>query len=306
MTAGSEAVSSSEELRRFLAHLSATRSLSPHTVRAYQADVRSLYQSLGVQPDEALHLDLPGLRLWLAGQDAAGLSRATLARRVAAVRTFSAWRVRAGLAATDPAARLRGRKAANTVPTVLTDCAAQALLDTAKELAAGGEAIATRDWAICELLYGAGVRVAELCSLNVSSISLSERTVRVMGKGGKERVVPFGAPAADALAAHLAKRSADPSSADARDALFLGARGGRLDPRTVRRVLDRLTRAAGVAAISPHGLRHSAATGLLAGGADLRSVQEILGHSSLQTTQRYTHVTAERLRAAYNQAHPRA
>ncbi|MDO4791231.1 MAG: tyrosine recombinase XerC [Buchananella hordeovulneris] len=306
MTGQAKRVGSGQELQEFLTHLSANRSLSEHTVRAYEADVRTLFAALDVQPGQPLELDLPSLRYWLAEQDGAGLSRATLARRVAAVRTFCAWRLREGYAQDDPALKLKSRKAASAVPAVLSAGAAGDLLGRAQEEAAGGEAQRVRDWAVCELLYGAGLRVSELCGLNRADVSLSNFTVRVRGKGNKERVVPFGQPAARALAVYAELRAHLPVAPGSEDALFLGARGGRLDPRAVRRTLDGLTARAGVAAISPHGLRHSAATGLLAGGADLRSVQEILGHASLQTTQRYTHVTAERLRAAYNQAHPRA
>ena len=186
---------------------------------------------------------------------------------------------------------------------MLSAKSAERLLEYAK--VAADSALQVRDWAALELTYAAGLRVAEVVSLDVRGIDLERRTMRVIGKGNKERVVPFGRPAAEAVEAWLARRP-ELASESSGDALFLGARGGRVDPRTLRESLHRLTAQAGVKDVAPHGLRHSAATHLLEGGSDLRTVQEILGHSSLQTTQRYTHVTPERLRAAFTQAHPRA
>jgi integrase/recombinase XerC len=256
-------------------------------------------------------LDLAALRSWLAAQSRAGRSRATLARRAASARTFSAWATRAGWLAEDPGPRLLSPKPDVRVPTVLTVDEAAALLDLAAERARDGDATRVRDWALLELLYASGVRVAELVGLDVGDVDLPERLVRAMGKGGKERTVPFGIPAAQALEAwigrarpQLVARGTGASGQTA--ALFLGVRGGRLGARQARDVVHRATSLAGVRDLAPHGLRHSAATHLLAGGSDLRSVQEVLGHASLATTQRYTHVSPERLRASYAQAHPRA
>jgi integrase/recombinase XerC len=202
------------------------------------------------------------------------------------------------------------------VPAVLGVEEAAVLLECARERAADGDPGAVRDWAVVELLYASGLRVGELVALDVADVDLQERLVRTLGKGSKERVVPFGVPAARALAAWLERArpevvrraaQASPKASPAPpQALFLGARGGRLGSRQAREVVHRLTMLAGVRDLAPHGLRHSAATHLLAGGSDLRSVQEVLGHASLATTQRYTHVSPERLRASYTQAHPRA
>lgn len=291
----------------FARHLRAGRGLSEHTVRAYLTDLQTVYTACGVDEDAPLRLTLAQLRSWLAQQAAAGLSRATLARRVASLRTFTAWRARVGYAADDPAARLRGGKTENKLPTVLSADAANDLLAHASATAAESQTpLACRDLAILEILYGTGIRVAELTGLDLGSVRAGEQLLRVRGKGNKERVVPYGQPAAQALAAYLERGRPALVARHTDSALFLGARGGRIDPRAVRRLLAQATARADLPTVGPHALRHSAATALLAGGADLRSVQELLGHSSLQTTQRYTHVSAERLRAAYNQAHPRA
>ena len=185
---------------------------------------------------------------------------------------------------------------------------ASALLELAAERADDGDPVHVRDWALLELLYASGLRVSEVVGLDPADVDLRERLVRALGKGASERIVPFGVPAARALGSWLAsgrpvlaRRARVPTPA-----LFLGARGGRLGVRQARDVVHRLTALAGVRDLAPHGLRHSAATHLLAGGSDLRSVQEVLGHASLVTTQRYTHVSPERLRSSYVQAHPRA
>jgi len=227
------------------------------------------------------------------------------ARRSASVRTFSTWAFEEGLLASDVAVRLRAPRVDNRLPGVLTTQQAAQLLKTAADLASDGNALAARDLAIIETLYATGVRVSELVGLDVTDLDHSQRTLRVLGKGRKERTVPYGVPAARALENWLGRRP-EICAADAGAALFLGARGRRIDPRAVRDIVHRLCAAAQVSDLGPHGLRHSAATHVLSGGADLRSVQEILGHSSLATTQRYTHVSAERLRSVYEQAFPRA
>jgi len=290
----------------FCAHLGAQRGLSRNTSRAYRSDVDSLL-SFAVRhgADDLDQIDLRTLRAWLAAQSAAHRSRATLARRGAAARTFLAWATRTGRIESDPSVRLGTARVPVALPTVLRGQAVIQLLDAARTRATDGGPLAVRDWAMLELLYATGVRVSELVGIDIRHADLDERTVRVVGKGDKERVVPFGRPAAGAVAAWLQVRAdlATPASADA---LFLGARGSRIDPRQVREVVHAATAAAGVDDLAPHGLRHTAATHLLEGGSDLRSVQEILGHSSLATTQRYTHISAERLRSAYALAHPRA
>lgn len=292
-------------------------------MRAYLGDLDELLTFLGVGQGEdepvgpALGtLDLPDLRAWLATMSANGAARATLARRAAACRTFSTWAYRSGLLDADVAARLRSPRADGRLPSVLTPDQTAALLDAAADAVAeagattdddaeAARALARRDRAILEVLYATGVRVSELCALDLGDVDPSRRTMRVLGKGDKERTVPYGAPAAAALDDWREVR-ADVAAADAGAALFLGARGHRIGPRAVREIVHRAAARAGVPDLGPHGLRHSAATHVLSGGADLRSVQELLGHSSLATTQRYTHVSAERLRAVYAQAFPRA
>lgn len=293
-------------LADYRAFLAVQRGLSEHTVRAYVADAGDLLASL--PPDADLTaIDLTQLRAWLARHARLGRSRATLARRAAGARSFTAWAHRTGLLANDPGLRLQSPRPGTSVPTVLGVDEAAHLLDVAAELAADGDPLALRNWAMAELTYASGLRVAELAGLDVGDVNHRERLVRVLGKGGKERVVPFGVPAARALDAWLDRgRPALAGGRSATPALFLGARGGRVGVRQVRAEVHRLTAIAQVRDLAPHGLRHTAATHLVAGGSDLRTVQEVLGHASLATTQRYTHVSPERLRASYAQAHPRA
>ncbi|MDO4888892.1 MAG: tyrosine recombinase XerC [Actinomycetaceae bacterium] len=299
-----------EVLDRYRRELDVRRGLSKHTVDAYTSEARSLLEFLagltGTDRDAPIDietLELADLRAWLASRQRKGHSRASVARHSAAIRTFCSWLFNAGYTSVDAAARLKAPRVDNALPRVLTRDQARKLLDYAASLAESGDPLAIRDSAIVELLYASGLRISELCGLDVNSLG-ADSTVRVVGKGDKERIVPFGTPAMRALSAYLAVRPeflAKPNRA-----LFLGARGGRLDPRTVRDIVTRLATGAGVPYISPHDLRHSAATHLLDGGSDLRTVQEILGHSSLATTQRYTHVSSERLRQAFTQSHPRA
>jgi len=250
----------------------------------------------------AADLDLVVVRSWLARLRTTGAARSTLARRAAAARTFTAWARRGGLVAKDVGAQLASPRAQRELPAVLRADQAAALMTTP----AGEEPIALRDRLILELLYATGIRVSELCGLDVGDADRGRRVVRVLGKGAKERSVPYGQPAEAALDAWL--RRGRPALATPRSgaALLLGARGGRLQPTTARAVVASSAKAAGLPHLSPHGLRHTAATHLLEGGADLRSVQELLGHAALSSTQIYTHVSIERLRSAYRQAHPRA
>jgi integrase/recombinase XerC len=368
-------------LDRFERHLGAERGLSPHTVRAYIGDVRSLLEhAAGDDIADLDRLDIAALRRWLASQYRTGHARTTLARRAAAARTFTAWACAGGWLSRDPGLLLGTAKVRRRLPQVPRQDQMAAVLSAAGSVrggsgggsnadgggsnvggggrragssgeglsggressgrenggaegsgarssggasgarSSGGESsggrsrrhgpeaeLALRDAAIMELLYATGIRVSELCGLDVDDLDEGRNTVRVFGKGGRERTVPVGLPAVRAVAAWrragrpvLARQGSGP-------ALFLGARGGRLDPRTARRVVHAcLAAVAGVPESGPHGLRHAAATHLLEGGADLRSVQEILGHASLASTQIYTHVSVERLTAAYRQAHPRA
>jgi integrase/recombinase XerC len=297
-----------EVLESYERHLLLERNLAPHTVRAYTGDLRDLFEHVRLLGQHDLSgLDIATLRGWLAKQRTLGKARTTVARRATAVRVFTAWAARRGLLAVDPAARLKAPKPHRTLPAVLNVEEAGDLLSAAADRAAEREPLPLRDAAILEVLYASGIRVGELVALDVDDVDADRRLVRVFGKGRKERVAPYGVPAARALASWLAcgrPRLARPVSGPA---LFLGARGGRIDQRAVRTLVhNRLSDVDGAPDCGPHGLRHTAATHLLEGGADLRAVQEILGHASLATTQLYTHVTTERLRSAYRQAHPRA
>ncbi|MBF4192798.1 tyrosine recombinase XerC, partial [Mycolicibacterium phlei] len=275
-------------LEEFDEYLALQRGRSEHTRRAYLGDLRSLFEFVGDDAGLA-GLTLPRLRSWLAAQAAAGAARTTLARRTSAVKTFTAWAVRRGLLATDPAVRLQVPKAHRTLPAVLRQDQALDAMDAAKSGAEQGDPLALRDRLIVELLYATGIRVSELCGLDVDDVDMSRRVLRVLGKGNKQRTVPFGAPAADALTAWLDRGRPALATPESGPALLLGARGRRLDPRQARTVVHQTISAVdGAPDIGPHGLRHSAATHLLEGGADLRVVQELLGHSSLATTQLYT------------------
>lgn len=303
-------------LAAYQRELAVRRGLSEHTVQAYMSDARSLVDYLaalvGTDRETALeqsvadlgleNLELADLRSWLGAQQRAGSSRSSLARRSAAIKSFTAWLADRGVTEVDAGARLASPKPESRLPNVLSASDAGRLLDYARDVAAGGDKSKIRNWAACEMLYSSALRISELTGLNLTD--LTDDAVRVLGKGGVERVVPLGVPAQKALRAYLDIRHRFIVSPT--DALYLGDRGGRLDPRTLRGILHRLSAAAGVADTAPHDLRHSAATHMLEGGSDLRTVQEFLGHSSLGTTQRYTHVSPDRLRSAFGQAHPRA
>jgi integrase/recombinase XerC len=279
---------------------------SAHTVRAYLGDLDDFANHLELDDESTWGgVQLADIRSWLAHMAEDGKSRSTLARRGAAIRTFFAWAHRTGLIDHNPALRLASARAASTLPEVLGVDDMSLLLDVAQVRADSGDPLDLRDWAMAELLYATGIRVGELTGVDVTEVDLAELTIRVIGKGDKERVVPFGIPAMRALVAWLDLGRAGCAPSDSR-ALFVGRRGGRIDQRQVRDVIHTLAGLAGVPDIAPHALRHTAATHLLQGGSDLRTVQEVLGHASLTTTQRYTHVTADRLRSAYHLAHPRA
>ncbi|GAA1469572.1 tyrosine recombinase XerC [Microbacterium thalassium] len=292
----------------YAAHLTQVRRLSPATVRAYRSDLADLARVTG-DPDVD-RVALEDLREWLWVATQRGDARSTLARRTASARGFFAWATDTARIDADPSLRLVAPKRSRSLPKVAPADQVAQLLDALAERAQDGDPTALRDHAALELLYAAGIRVSELCGLDVDDLDRSRRTVRVMGKGSKERVVPFGAPALAAIDAYLVRgRPALLERAENRGAaraLFLGARGGRLGPRAVYDVVSRVLGPIVGGAAGPHALRHSAATHLLDGGADLRSVQELLGHASLGTTQIYTHVSSERLAAAYRLAHPRA
>lgn len=297
-------------LRQYERHLTLERDLSPHTVRAYIGDVVAL---LGHVAGNSLEnaavgrIDLANLRSWLAAQRTAGASRTTLARRAAAARTFTAWAHRAGHLTADPGARLVAPRPHRTLPSVLRADQAKDAMAAVSSGASEGDPVALRDQAVVELLYATGIRVAELCGLDLGDVDYSLRVIRVLGKGGRERSTPFGVPAERALRRWLEEGRNALVAPDSPAALFLGARGGRLNQRAVRTLVHEVVAVVPDAPdIGPHGLRHSAATHLLEGGADLRTVQELLGHATLATTQLYTHVTVERLKAIHDRTHPRS
>ena len=296
---------------RWEEYLRLGRRMSSHTVAAYLGDFHSLMEflSLGIDatPEQLREaLTQRAVRSWLAQTLADGGARSTIARHTAAIRNFTAWATREGILASDPAALLSSPRADQRLPSPLDESDARALLNAARDEAAAGGASQIRNWAILELTYACGLRVSEVCALDISSLNREALTVRVLGKGNKERVVPYGPPAADALDHWLVRGRPQLAGERSGHALFLGDKGGRIDPRIVRSMVHKMAARAGVHDIAPHGLRHSTATHLLQGGADLRAVQEMLGHSSLSTTQRYTHVDTARLSAIYQRAHPRA
>ncbi|RCW39838.1 integrase/recombinase XerC [Halopolyspora algeriensis] len=296
---------------QFEHHLRWERDLSGHTIRAYVGDVvwllDHLQRSTGDDGATVQELDITVLREWLATQHSGGAGRTTLARRTASIRTFTAWAMRAGLLVEDPGPRLSAPRKQRTLPPILRKEQAGSAMEASEVGAQQGDPVALRDHAVLELLYATGMRVSELCRLDLDHLDHDRRVVHVRGKGDRERVVPFGVPADRALERWLSQGRPALATATSTTALFLGARGGRLDPRTVRRAVhDAVGAVAGAADMGPHGLRHSAATHLLEGGADLRSVQELLGHATLSSTQLYTHVTVERLKAIHDRTHPRS
>ncbi|GAA2175685.1 tyrosine recombinase XerC [Arthrobacter parietis] len=296
------------EAEGFIGYLSRERNRSIHTVRAYRGDLAE-FASFAAERGIAdlTEVDLSCLRAWLGSLDQHGLSRATIARRAATVRNFLAWATREGYLQDNPALRLKAPRRQNGLPDVLSESQLQPLLASTLEAALEGDPAALRSRAVLELLYGSGIRVGELVGLDIDDLDHDRRTVRVLGKGDKERTVPYGVPAAHALNDWLTRGRRLWIGPDSGTALFLGPRGRRLDQRQARSIVERLLASVdGTGARGPHALRHTAATHLLDGGADLRAVQELLGHQSLATTQLYTHVSVDRLRRSYEQAHPRA
>ena len=291
-------------LADFTLYLSAERGFSEHTVRSYRGDLADLLRFADeAGATTANEIDLELLRGWLWRGSTAGLAKSTLARRSATARALTSWLARSGETPTDAAARLRAPKPDRHLPRVLTREQMDVILAGLAARAASGDTMAARDLAIVELLYASALRVSELAGLDVHDVDLGRLTVRVLGKGSKERVVPFGVPAKNAVSAWLDVREASIQN----PALFLGARGARVGTRAVYTLVARLLEGVpGGGPAGPHALRHTAATHLLDGGADLRAVQELLGHASLGTTQIYTHVSTERLKESYAMAHPRA
>ena len=289
-------------------HLRHERNLADHTVRAYLGDVTSLLEHAGRMGCRKLDdIDVRTLRSWLAKQHTMGRSRSTIARHATAARVFTAWAARDGRSQLDAGRQLASPKPQRLLPVALRSDEMRRLLDDASRDRWNASPLGMRDLAILELLYATGIRVGELTGLDLDDVDRQRNLARVFGKGRKERSVPFGLPAAKALDQWLRRGRPELATTISGAAVFLGARGGRVNQRTVRRMVhERIAEMPGMADLGPHGLRHTAATHLLEGGADLRSVQELLGHSSLATTQMYTHVTTDRLRKAYRQAHPRA
>lgn len=297
-----------QETDGFIRYLSRERNRSAHTVRAYRGDLENFAAFAAAHGTTSLmEVDLSCLRSWLGSLDQQKLSRATIARRAATVRNFLAWATREGHLQDNPSLRLKAPRRQNALPDVLSRSQMEPLLAATEKAAAGGDPGALRARAVLELLYGSGIRVGELAGLDIDDVDQERRTVRVLGKGNKERTVPYGVPAAEALQDWLLRGRVHWAGTRSGPALFLGPRGRRLDPRQARSIVEKLLGGVdGTGATGPHALRHTAATHLLDGGADLRAVQEILGHRSLATTQLYTHVSVDRLRRSYEQAHPRA
>ena len=288
-------------------HLALVRNLSDNSIRGYVTDLESFLkhmEKLGIV--EFNQLEIEHIRSWLANLQSTGVARATLTRRIVSIRAFTNWAAANGWLTSDLGANLAIPKPHKVLPEVLNvDEAAAVIKSLEVRVAEEPSALNFRDLAILEVLYGSGIRVSELCGLDIGDIDNSRNTLNVIGKASKQRVVPLGIPAMNALSSYLKNGRSEFANQLSQDAVFLGSRGKRIDQRTVRQVVYEAMKAVG-ATMGPHGLRHSAATHLLEGGADLRTVQEILGHASLATTQIYTHVSPERLQSAYKQAHPRA
>ena len=301
-------VALSEIRDAFLRYLESERNLSAHTIRAYLGDLDSFFEHLEkLDITDFSKLELSHIRSWLANQQVKGGARTTLSRRAVSIRLFTKWATKKGFLAKDVGATLATPKGARTLPDVLNVADAGLAMDAlATRVAEEDGPLSKRDCAMVEVLYASGARVSELCGLDLQDIDYERNTIRVIGKGNKERTIPLGNPAMRALDAWL-KEGRPSLAGDKSDrAVFLGARGKRIDQRTVRTVVYQALQALeGAVKLGPHALRHSAATHLLEGGADLRTVQEILGHASLATTQIYTHVSTERLQKAFKQAHPR-
>ena len=293
----------------YIGHLESERNLSAHTIRAYLGDVKSFFDFLELRKvEEFSRLEIADIRSWLANQQSKGKSRTSVSRRAVSIRLFIAWAQRKGLIESDIAANLVTPKTHRVLPEILSIDEATLAMDSMVTRASEEDTpLAKRDLALLEILYASGARVSEICGLDLGDIDYERQTIRVLGKGNKERVIPIGIPAMRALQAWLGDARDEVVAKAIDQAIFVGARGRRIDQRTVRTIVyEALLAIEGAQRMGPHALRHSAATHLLEGGSDLRTVQEILGHASLATTQIYTHVSTERLQKAFKQAHPRA
>ena len=296
-------------LGEYTRHLTKERSLSEHTTRAYLGDLSSFFDNLELQKvDDLSEVTIAHIRSWLATQQVKGGARTTLSRRAVSIRLFTKWATKKGFLAKDIGLTLATPKGHRTLPEVLSISDATVAMDSlATRVAEEESATSIRDCAILEVLYASGARVSELCGLDLDDIDYQRNTILVLGKGNKERTIPLGNPAMKALNNWIKNARPEIANGSSGEAVFLGVRGKRIDQRTVRTVVyEALEALEGAQRLGPHALRHSAATHLLEGGADLRTVQEILGHASLATTQIYTHVSTERLQKAFKQAHPRA
>jgi integrase/recombinase XerC len=296
-------------LGEYTHHLTKERSLSEHTTRAYLGDLTSFFDNLELQKvDDLSNVTIAHIRSWLATQQVKGGARTTLSRRAVSIRLFTKWATKKGFLAKDVGLTLATPKGHRTLPEVLSIADATVAIDSlATRVAEEESATSIRDCAILEVLYASGARVSELCGLDLDDIDYQRNTILVLGKGNKERTIPLGNPAMKALNNWIKNARSEIVTGTSGEAVFLGIRGKRIDQRTVRTVVyEALQALEGAHRLGPHALRHSAATHLLEGGADLRTVQEILGHASLATTQIYTHVSTERLQKAFKQAHPRA
>ena len=294
-------------LARFGQYVLLEMGRSENTVKAYSKDIETMFafsQERGCS--ELADIGIMELRGWLAAQRMQGLSSATLARRATAIRTFFAWATSQNYIEHDPADALVIPKVGKRLPNVLAQNQAESVMELAATRADDDSPTHIRDRAILEILYASGIRVGELVGLDINDIDESRRTLKVTGKGNKQRVVPFGVIAEEALTDYLKRARPNLQNAQSGTAVFLGARGKRIDQRVVRLMVTQVLASLDVPDLTPHGFRHTAATHLLEGGADIRTVQEMLGHASLSTTQLYTHVSMDRLRKVYEQAHPRA
>lgn len=298
---------SAELIAQYEEHLALVRNLSDNSIRGYVSDLQSFLAHIEkLNIEEFSQLELTHIRSWLANLQSTGAARSSMARRIVSIRAFTYWAASQGWIPNDIGANLAIPKPQHHLPEILNVVdAAHVIASLETQLAESPTDLHRRDLAMVEILYASGIRVSELCGLNLGDIDTSRNTLQVIGKGNKQRVVPLGIPAMKALQQWLSLSRPQLVTNDSSNAVFLGSRGKRIDQRTVREVVYEAMKAVG-STMGPHGLRHTAATHLLEGGADLRTVQEILGHSSLATTQIYTHVSPERLSQAYKQAHPRA
>lgn len=290
----------------FADYLTSLKGYSKNTVKSYLVDTLDLIDFLETEKvSDIREVDLALLRQWLWSVSQRDAANSTLARKSAAIRSFTAWCLTTGVISADPGQRLKSPKAQRHLPKVVAEGTLNEIFDSLKTLSETNDPVAVRNHLVFEMLYATGCRVSEICGLDVLSVDLGKNVIRVVGKGSKERVVPFGLPARDALDKYLSIRSKFEPQAN-ETALLLNSKGKRLGVRAVYQLVASLLADTPGGAAGPHTLRHTAATHLLDGGADLRAVQELLGHASLATTQIYTHVSVERLRQGYKNAHPRA